>query len=262
MQYRHLILERDEHTALVSIHRPKALNALNAEVVMELQQALQELEANSAIGAIILTGAGEKAFVAGADIAAMVAMTPAQALNFARQGQELLRRIVSMKTPVLAAVNGFALGGGLELAMACDFVYMSSTAKVGLPEVTLGIMPGFGGTQRLPQLVGRNRANELIMTGRMISAREACEWGIANALCEPAELLERTRECARRIAANSRNAVASAKEAIARGLDMGHDDGLAYESALFAGLFAGADQREGMQAFLQKRTPQFIPGGE
>lgn len=257
MDYTNLLIEIAEGVATLSVNRPKALNALNSEVLDELESALEALEAAPEVKVVVLTGAGEKAFVAGADIAQMERMSAMEALDFSRKGQQVVSRIGQMSKPVVAAVNGFALGGGLELALACDFLYASEQARFGLPEVTLGIMPGFGGTQKLARLIGRARANELIFTGKMLKAQEALQWGIANAVFPAEQLLQKTQESARQIAANGLLGVAHAKDAVRCGLDMAEADGLRYESALFGALFASADQREGMGAFLQKRKAQF-----
>jgi enoyl-CoA hydratase len=233
------------------------MNSLDDQVLDELQAAFDTLGQDTTVKVIVLTGAGSKAFVAGADIAAMAEMTVPQALAFARKGQRLVNSIGRLAKPVIAAVNGFALGGGLEMAMACDFVYASENARFGLPEVTLGIMPGFGGTQKLSRLIGRSRANEMIFTGKMLSAAEAREWGIANAVFPADELLDRVMETARKIAGNGTLGVAHAKESVRSGLDMAEADGIDHEALLFAALFATADQREGMRAFLDKRKPAF-----
>jgi len=253
----HLLVDIADGVALLTVNRPKALNALNSEVLDELQQTAEALNLDATVKAVVLTGSGEKAFVAGADIAEMAEIDSMHALAFAQKGQKLIAFFGQMSKPVIAAVNGFALGGGLELALACDFIYASETARFGLPEVTLGIMPGFGGTQKLPRLIGRNRANEMIFTGKMLTAAEAREWGIVNAVFPAAELLDRTLEVGKKITQNGPLGVSHAKKALKTGLDMGEEDGLRYEAALFATLFASSDQKEGMQAFLSKRKPAF-----
>jgi enoyl-CoA hydratase len=253
----HLLVEKKEGVALLTVNRPKVLNALNEEVLKELRSALAALEEDSGVEVVVLTGAGEKAFVAGADIAAMANMAPSAALGFAREGQQVLLAIERMRKPVIAAVNGFALGGGLELALACDFIYASEKARFGFPEVTLGIMPGFGGTQNLSRLIGPKRASEMVFTGRMINAQKALEWGLVNEILPAAELLDGAVKTARQIAANGSLGVAAAKDALVSGLNMSKEDGFRYESALFANLFATDDQKEGMAAFLDKRKPDF-----
>jgi enoyl-CoA hydratase len=215
------------------------------------------LNLDAGVKAVVLTGAGERAFVAGADIKEMAEMNAFQGHAFARKGQQVMLLMERMKKPVIAAVNGYALGGGLELALACDFIYASHTARVGFPEVTLGIMPGFGGTQNLARLIGPNRANEMILTGRMLDAGKACAWGIVNDVFPPEELLAKARETARAIAQVAPLGVNSAKDAIANGLNMGKEDGFRYEAALFGVLFATGDQREGMAAFVEKRQAAF-----
>lgn len=257
MEYQTLIVEHAEGVVTVTLNRPQSLNALNVEVLRELECAFYALERDPEVRAVILTGAGEKAFVAGADIKEMADLGSKGAHAFARQGQRVLAALERMSKPVIAAVNGFALGGGLELALSCDFIYASEKAKFGLPEVTLGVIPGFGGTQNLSRLIGRNKTNELVFTGRMIDARRAQEWGIVNEVTTPEALLERVRECATAITRAGGLAVASAKDAIVSGLNMTKEDGLRYEAALFGILFSSEDQREGMGAFVEKRKPVF-----
>ena len=258
METANLLIENRDGVALLTINRPRAMNSLDDAVLDDLQAAFDTLGRDAAVKVIVLTGAGSKAFVAGADIAAMAEMTVPQALAFARKGQRLVNTIGRLPKPVIAAVNGFALGGGLEMAMACDFAYAAETARLGLPETTLGIMPGFGGTQKLGRLIGRSRANEMIFTGKMLSAAEALAWGIVNAVFPAEELLDKAMETARRIAANGLVGVAYAKESVRSGLDMTEADGIDHEALFFAALFATADQREGMRAFLDKRKPEFF----
>ena len=258
METANLLIENRDGVALVTINRPRAMNSLDDGTLDDLQAAFEALGRDGAVKVIVLTGAGSKAFVAGADIAAMSEMTVSQALAFARKGQRLVNTIGRLPKPVIAAVNGFALGGGLEMAMACDFAYAAETARLGLPETTLGIMPGFGGTQKLGRLIGRSRANEMIFTGKMLSAAEALAWGIVNAVFPAEELLDKAMETARRIAANGLVGVAYAKESVRSGLDMTEADGIDHEALFFAALFATADQREGMRAFLDKRKPEFF----
>ena len=252
-----IIIEARDGVALVTVNRPKALNALKSSLIAQLQAGFEELSLNRDIKVVVLTGTGEKAFVAGADIAEMREFSGQQALDFTRTGQKLMNFIGAMSKPVIAAVNGFALGGGLELALACDFIYASESAKMGLPEVTLGIMPGFGGTQKLGRLIGPNRANEMIFTGRILSAAEARDWGIVNAVFPAGELLAKAMETAARVAGNGLIGVACAKRAVKGGLDMAEPAGMEYEALLFASLFGSADQKEGMGAFLEKRKAAF-----
>lgn len=253
----HLLIEKSDGVALLTINRPKAMNSLNSEVLSELFETLQELEQDVELKAVILTGAGEKAFVAGADITEMAEMTPREACAFARKGQQVVLFIEQMKKPVIAAVNGFALGGGLELAMACDFIYASDRARLGLPEVTLGIMPGFGGTQNLTRAIGPKRASELAFSGKIVTAQKLLEWGLINEVLPAEELLSKVRETAALIAQAGTLGVAAAKDALVNGLNMAKTDGFKYESALFANLFATRDQQEGMSAFLEKRKADF-----
>ncbi len=257
MAYQNLLIDTNEGVALLTINRPQALNSLDASVLDELQAAFESLAADASVRVIVMTGAGEKAFVAGADIAAMAEMSVPQAHAFARKGDKLVNYIGRLAKPVIAAVNGFALGGGLEMALACDFAYASEKAKLGLPEVTLGIMPGFGGTQKLARVVGRGLANEMIFTGKLLGASEALACGLVNAVFPAGELLEKSLETAKKIAGHGLLGVASAKESVRIGLDMTEADGMEHEALLFASLFATADQREGMRAFIEKRKPVF-----
>ncbi|MBN2385516.1 MAG: enoyl-CoA hydratase/isomerase family protein [Anaerolineales bacterium] len=252
-----VLTEVAEGIGVLTINRPESLNALNTKVVEAIEAALQALEIDPQVKVVILTGAGEKAFVAGGDIKEMVSMDPPAGQAFARRGQQMILFVEKMSKPVLAAVNGYALGGGLELALACDFIYASEKARLGLPEVTLGIMPGFGGTQNLARLIGPNRARELVYSGKQVSAEQAREWGIVNAVFPPDELMPAVREIAGRIARNGSLAVGRAKAAIVTGLNMSKEDGFRYEAALFGLLFATEDQREGMQAFIEKRAAGF-----
>lgn len=257
MEYQNLLVDKKDAVAVLTVNRPKALNSLNSAVLDELLTALTEIGQDQSVKAVVLTGSGEKAFIAGADIAEMAGLNGQQAQAFSRQGQQLVNLIGRMTKPVIAAVNGFALGGGLEMALACDFAYASENAKFGLPEVTLGILPGFGGTQKLSRIIGRSRANEMIFTGKMLGAGEAKEWGIVNAVFPLGELVNKAVETAVKISANGSLGVASAKDAIRSGLDMGEAEGMSYESVLFGSLFATSDQKEGMKAFLEKRKAVF-----
>ncbi len=257
MEYKNLLIETNEGITTLTINRREALNALNSAVIAELECALFELDLDAAVKAVVLTGAGEKAFVAGADIKEMSELTSFEAHEFARRGQRLILLISRMRKPVIAAVNGYALGGGLELALACDFIYASEKAKFGFPEVGLGVIPGFGGTQNLARLIGPNKANELVFSGRVINAAKALQWGIVNELFAPEELLSKALETAREIAGKGPLSVAYAKDAIVNGLNMTKEDGFRYEASLFGVLFATGDQREGMGAFLEKRTADF-----
>jgi enoyl-CoA hydratase len=250
-------VENKESVGILTINRPESLNALNMQVVHELEKTLHDLDTSPEVKAVVLTGAGDKAFVSGGDIREMLALDVSGARVFGRDGQRMVLTVESMKKPVLAAVNGYALGGGLELALACDFIYASEKARFGLPEVTLGVIPGFGGTQNLARWIGPNRAKELIFSGRILTAQEALAWGLVNAIFPADDLVERSLETAARIARNGTVAVASAKQAIVRGLDQTKVDGFRTENSLFADLFATDDQKEGMGAFLEKRKPEF-----
>jgi enoyl-CoA hydratase len=251
-------LDRDgDGIAIITVNRPDKLNALNADTVRQLDGALREVRADDAVRAVILTGSGEKAFVAGADIAELAQMGPIDGVQVSRDGQDTFRMLERMPKPVIAAVNGFALGGGLELALACHVRIASSRAKFGLPEVKLGIIPGYGGTVRLPRLVGRGRALELMLTGDMIDADEAYRIGLVNRVEEPAAVLDAAKSMAGRMAANGPIAIALALEAVDRGMSSTIDDAQVLESRLFGLLASTDDMREGMQAFLEKRKPDF-----
>ena len=257
MEFKNLLIEASDGITTLTINRPKALNSLTGEVVQELECALYELDLDASVKAVVITGAGEKAFVAGADIKEMAEISAFDAHDFASKGQRLMLLMGKMRKPVIAAVNGFALGGGLELALACDFIYASEKAKFGFPEVGLGIIPGFGGTQNLPRLIGANRASELIFSGRIITAAKAHEWGIVNEVFAPEELLPKALATALEIAGKSPLGVRYAKDALVNGLNMTKEDGFRYESSLFGVLFATGDQREGMGAFIEKRPAEF-----
>jgi enoyl-CoA hydratase len=257
MTYQNLLVEVAERIATITVNRPKSLNALNPATVGEMKAAFEEVSNRKDVGALLLTGAGDKAFIAGADLAEMKAFTPMQALDFALLGQTVLSFIEQMAQPVIAVVNGFALGGGCEVAMACDLILAADTAKFGQPEVTLGIIPGYGGTQRLPRLVGRNIAKELVLTGDMITAQRACEIGLVNRVYPAAELMEAAREMAARILSRGPLAVRTAKMAMNRGLDLDLGNACALEASLFSAGFSTADRAEGITAFLEKRKPRF-----
>ncbi|MCI0434140.1 MAG: enoyl-CoA hydratase-related protein [Gemmatimonadetes bacterium] len=243
--------------AVVTIDRPDKLNALNAAVIGELGSVIDRLRSNHQVRGVIITGSGEKAFVAGADIAELAEMGPLSGIQVSRAGQRVFRAIEQFSRPVIAAVNGFALGGGLELALACHLRTASSHARFGLPEVKLGIIPGYGGTVRLPRLVGRGRALELILTGEMIDAAEAHRIGLVNRVHEPDALMAETRALLTRMLANGPIALALALESIDHAASTHTDEALRLESDLF-GLLAGtADMREGMRAFLEKRAARF-----
>jgi enoyl-CoA hydratase len=243
--------------ALITVNRPDKLNALSGAVVAELDDAFRRLAADAAIRAAIVTGAGEKAFVAGADINELACLTPVEAREYSIRGQEAFRRLETSGKPTVAAVNGFALGGGLELAMACAVRFASENAKLGQPEVKLGMVPGFGGTQRLPRLVGRGRALELLLSGEPIGAVEAHRIGLVNAVVPQSELLAYSRAWLAKVLANGPLALGMVLEAIDVGLDSPLDAGLRFEAAAFGVSAATEDRREGTRAFLEKRKPVF-----
>jgi enoyl-CoA hydratase len=257
VEFKYLLLKTNDGATTLTINRPEALNALNSSVLAELECALYQLDLDAAVKVVVITGAGEKAFVAGADIKEMANLSSFAAHAFMRTGQRVMLLIEKMKKPVIAAVNGFALGGGLELALACDFVYASEKAKLGLPEVGLGIMPGFGGTQNLSRLIGPNKAKEMIFSGKIITAQKALAWGIVNEVFAPEELMEKTLETAREIAGKGTLGVRYSKDSIVGGLNMAKEDGFRYEASLLGVLFSTEDQREGMGAFIEKRKAEF-----
>jgi enoyl-CoA hydratase len=254
--YELLQVESDGPLVAVTINRPKALNALNAQVLDELRRAFDAVAENPAARGVVLTGTG-RAFVAGADIAEMAQYDVQQAYAMSRQGHALAAAIEALAVPVVAAVNGFALGGGCELAMACDVIYASETAKFGQPEVNLGVIPGFGGTQRLSRLVGTQKARELVLSGRIIGADEALRIGLVARVVPAPQLLEEARALVLEIAAKGPLAVAAAKRVIQDGYDVSLAEANELEARAFADLFTSRDQKEGMSAFLEKRTPEF-----
>ena len=256
MPFKFLTLEVADRVATLTLNRPDKLNALNDATIAELGQAIDEIRAADAIGGVILTGAG-RAFVAGADISELSAQTPVTAKARARAGQDVFRRIETCPKPIIAAVNGFALGGGCELAMACHIRIASDAAKFGQPETRLGILPGYGGTQRLPRLVGKGRAMQLLMTGETIDAAEAYRIGLVNKLAPAAELMKAAREMMKTILSNGPLAIALCIDAIDRGLEISLDDGMILEANHFGRLAATDDMREGTRAFLEKRPPAF-----
>jgi enoyl-CoA hydratase len=258
-EFSNLLCEVREHTYWLTVHRPDKLNALNRETMTEIGEAVRAAVADPSVGAIVVTGAGEKAFVAGADIAEMSGMDPAEARSFSRFLQDVLERIEHSPKPVVAAVNGYALGGGLELAMACHVRIASDSARFGQPEVGLGLIPGAGGTQRLPRIVGRGAALNLILSGEMIGAAEALRVGLVSRVV-PAEALRETVEAfAATLNSKSPVALARALEAVIAGVELPLVESQRLEAALFALCFAGEDMREGTGAFLEKRKPSF-PG--
>ncbi len=257
MEYKNILLSFEGEIGILSVNRPKALNALNIDTLKDIQMGIQEARDRPEMKVLILTGGGEKAFVAGADIAEMRAMNSLEAQNFSKLGHLTLKMIQDFDRPVIAAVNGYALGGGTEIALACDFAYASENARFGFPEVTLGIFPGFGGTQRLPRLVGKGKAKELILTGRMITAQEAYQMGIVNRVFPQASLMEETKKAALQLAANGPVGVRLAKMLVDTGFNMDLAEACTLESCAFGLGFSTEDQKEGMTAFLEKRKPNF-----
>lgn len=260
MSYENLKIADSGGIRTITINRPEKLNALNVATIAELDAAITEVEADDEIAAVVITGAGDKAFIAGADISELATLGPVEAKEFALRGQEVFRRLERLAKPVVAAVNGYALGGGCELSMACHIRVASSNAVFGQPEVKLGLIPGYGGTQRLPRIVGRGRALEILLTGRNVTAAEAQNIGLANVVCDPDELDEVVAELLKSILANGPLAVSHCLEAVSSGLDMGLDDACLLEATLF-GVGAASDQmREGTTAFLERRKPEFRRG--
>ncbi len=257
MEFKNVALEYSEGIGILKINRPAVMNALNLETLDEIAIGIKKLEDNKEVKVIVVTGAGDKAFVAGADIAAMKTMSAEDSEEFASQGHRCMAEIENCTKPVIAAVNGFALGGGTELALACDFVYASENSKFGLPEVKLGIFPGFGGTQRLPRVIGAARARELIFSGRMISAKDAYDYGFVNKVVAADQLMTEVMKVAKEIAANGPVAVGYAKHAINVGGGREFDTGLEIERENFFKCFKSDDRLEGMTAFLEKRKPNF-----
>ncbi len=257
MAYELLTFDVTDRIATITVNRPDKLNALNDAVMDELRTAIAEARRRSDVGAVLLTGAG-RAFVAGADIGELADQTAMEGKARAERGQRVFRRFETSPKPTLAAVNGFALGGGCELAMACHMRIASDTAKFGQPEVKLGIVPGFGGSQRLPRLVGKGRALQLLLTGEVIDAAEAYRIGLVNRVVPAGELLAAARAMLTTILAQGPLAVAHCIEAVERGLDMGLDDAIALEASYFGMLSATQDKAEGMRAFLEKRPAKFI----
>ena len=257
MAFQNIIFEVESGIAVVTFNRPKALNALNNALLEEFSRALDDIAQDEGIRVLILTGSGEKAFVAGADISELATYDALRAKNFSQLGHSIIGRLQQLPIPVIAAVNGFALGGGSEMALACDFVYASENAMFGLPEINLGLIPGFGGTQRLPRLIGKNRAKELIFTGKMIPAAEAQDYGLVNRVCPPDNLMEEVTKTAQTIAAKGRVSLRAAKQAINQGTDADLATGCGIEIDNFALCFASEDAAEGTRAFLEKRKPEF-----
>ncbi len=258
MAYTTLIVEkRDDGIGVIAINRPDKMNALNAVVVGELDGAIADIEADAAVRGLILTGAGEKAFVAGADIGELAKATPLEAREVGMRGQRVLDRLERFRGPVIAAVNGFALGGGCELAMACHIRIASDNARFGTPEVKLGLMCGYAGTQRLPRLVGRGRAMEILLSGEMVSAEEAFRIGLVNRVVAKDALMNEAVSLMKKMIGNAPLSLKFTIEAVNAGLDMSFEDAQDHEAALFSVLCATADRTEGTSAFLEKRPAKF-----
>ena len=258
MSYKHLLIDREENVAVLTINRPDKYNALNDDVVAEISSAMDELGADDGVRAIVITGAGDKAFISGADVGMLQDLeTSRDAVANSRRGQAMTLKVENLPKPVIAAINGYALGGGLELAMACDIRLASDTARLGQPEVGLGISPGYGGTQRLPRLVGRGMAKLLIFTGDMIDAQEALRIGLVQRVVPQGELLAEAKALAGKLATQPPLTLAACKEAINLGLEVDLERGLSIESLEFGILRSTEDYREGTSAFLEKRKPVF-----
>jgi enoyl-CoA hydratase len=258
MSFSHIRFEVEgDGIAVTAIDRPEKLNALSGGVVEELEAAFERAAEEPAVRGVIVTGAGDKAFAAGADISELARLAPLEARAYSARGQWVFRQLETLGKPTVAAVNGYALGGGLELAMACTVRFAAPHARLGLPEVKLGLIPGFGGTQRLPRLVGRGRALELMLSGEPVEAAEACRIGLVNAVAPEGELMRFSREWLRKVLANAPVAASLAMQAVEVGLEAGLEAGLQFETAAFALAAASDDGREGLRAFLDKRPPAF-----
>jgi len=257
MSFENLSIETREHVRWITISRPKKLNALNVATVAELDRAVQDAAGDEDVWALVLKGSGDKAFVAGADIKELNTLGPVEAREFALRGQAVFARIEALHKPVIAAVNGFALGGGCELAMACHVRIAAESAVFGQPEVKLGLIPGYGGTQRLPRLIGKGRALEIILTGRNVSAEEALSIGLVTEICPPGELQARVEKLLSRILSNGPLAVAHCIEAVNRGFDLSLEEGCGIEASLFGIGASTEEMREGTAAFLEKRRASF-----
>jgi enoyl-CoA hydratase len=257
MPFEHLLVDRDGPVAVVTINRPRVLNALNSETLDELRRAVLDLKQDEGVRAIVLTGAGEKAFVAGADINELAVLSPAGGREHALAGQHVFDLIENLGKPVIAAINGYALGGGCELAMACTLRLAADTAKLGQPEINLGIIPGYAGTQRLARLVGTGRALEIILTGAPITAGDAERIGLVNRVVPAAELMSEAKRLASNLAAQAPIAVRYIIAAINKGVEMGFAESSVFEATLFGLVASTDDMREGTRAFLEKRKPEF-----
>jgi len=257
MGYENILFEAADGVGVLTFNRPKALNALTTNTLEEVKEVVESIALAREIRVLVLTGAGDKAFVAGADITGFQTLNPLQARHFAELGQEVFFKLEHLPQPVIACVNGFALGGGCEIAMACDFIYASEKARFGQPEVNLGLIPGFGGTQRLARMVGRAKAKELCMTGEAIDAQQARELGLVAKVFPTEQLLDETLKAAKLLAGKAPGVLRSIKQVINRGLDVDLKTGCAIEAEAFGLCFASQDAQEGVTAFLEKRKPNF-----
>ncbi len=257
MAYENILFEVKDNVGILTINRPKVLNALNPKTLDEIEDVIDRISEENLARVLVITGAGDKAFVAGADISEFPKMNSLQARLFAKKGQDIFFKIEELPIPVIACVNGYALGGGCELAMSCDFIYASEKARFGQPEINLGIIPGFGGTQRLARLVGRAKAKEICMTGMQLSALEAKELGLVAQVFKPEELIDKTMEVAKSMANKAMVALRAIKEVINKGLEIDLRTGCALEAEAFATSFSSEDAKEGATAFLEKRKPVF-----
>ncbi len=257
MEFENVLLEKADRIATLTINRPKALNALNRDTLLEIKAGAELVRDDMEVDVLIVTGAGDKAFVAGADISYMLDINPMQGRQFGQLGQDVFNLLESMEKPVIAAINGFALGGGCELAMSCDFRICSDKSKFGQPEVGLGVTPGFGGTQRLPRIVGTGMAKQLLYTGDTIDAYEALRIGLVNAVIPAETLMNYVNKLARKIASRGQIAVRFCKDAVNEGMQTDIDRAMTIEADIFGLCFATEDQKEGMKAFVEKRKSQF-----
>jgi len=257
MNYKNIVIKEKDGVATITIDRPEALNALNKETLIELSSAIDKLENNEKIKVVILTGNGDKAFIAGADIKQMKGLTPLEAKGFSETGHNLIFKIEKSRLPFIAAVNGYALGGGCEIMMACDIIIAADNALIGQPEINLGVSPGFGGTQRLPRLVGKTKAKEMLLTGDNISAEDAKNIGLVNKVIESDKLTEEVEKLAQKIESKSSVQTAFIKELVNKGADIDLSNACALEISYFSSSFSTYDQKEGMNAFVEKRKPSF-----
>lgn len=260
MEYKNIIFQIEEQIATITFNRPKVLNALNEASLKEFSHAIDKVAGDEDIRVLILTGAGDRSFVAGADITEFLKFNALKAKIFSEMGHGIVSKLQELPIPVIGAVNGFALGGGCEVVIACDFIYASENAMFGLPEINLGIIPGFGGTQRLPRIIGKNRAKEMIFTGKMISAAEAQAMGLVNKVCLQNQLMDEVLNVAKIIVAKGKVSLRAAKQAINNGMDVDLKTGCRIEIDAFAVCLASPDAKEGIKAFLEKRPPDFKGG--